>query len=96
MSNITLRVATSGDIAFIMATERGPGYEPLVGRFAEDEHRAHLADDNWLYVIGLDGAGVPRGFAIFRTSSAIPPSGICAASRSPRRVPASVGACCRP
>jgi diamine N-acetyltransferase len=63
---VRLRPATPDDIGFILATERRPGYEPLVGRFAEDVHRANLADDNWLYVIGLDDAGSPQGFAILQ------------------------------
>jgi len=60
------RRATPADIAFIMAAERRPGYDRLVGRFDEDVHRANLADDNWLYFIGLDDKGVPQGFAILQ------------------------------
>ena len=63
---VALRRATSADIAFIMATERVPGYDKLVGRFDEGVHRANLADDNWLYFIGLDDAGAPQGFAILQ------------------------------
>ena len=48
---------------FIMATERLPGYDVLVGCFEEDVHRTNLADDNWLYFIGLDASGTPQGFA---------------------------------
>jgi diamine N-acetyltransferase len=61
-----LRRATEADIPFIHATERLPGYKPLVGRFEEPEHRANLADPNWLYFIALDDAGTPRGFAILQ------------------------------
>jgi len=46
-----------------MATERLPGYDVLVGCYEEDVHRANLADDNWLYLIGLDASGTPQGFA---------------------------------
>lgn len=63
---VTLRPATPDDIPFIMATERLPGYDELVGRFEEDVHRANLTDDNWLYFIGLDDTGTPRGFAILQ------------------------------
>ncbi len=63
---VTLVRAGVGDIPFIMATERRPGYDSLVGRFPEDEHRAHLADDNWLYFLGLDDAGAPQGIAILQ------------------------------
>lgn len=63
---VALRRATQADIAFIMAAERLPGYDKLVGRFDEDVHRANLADDNWLYFIGLDDAGARQGFAILQ------------------------------
>ena len=63
---VALRRATTADIAFIMTTERRPGHDKLVGRFDEDLHRANLADDNWLYFIGLDEAGVAQGFAILQ------------------------------
>lgn len=62
----TLARAGVADIPFIMATERRPGYEDLVGRFPQEEHRAHLADDNWLYFLGLDERGTPQGFAILQ------------------------------
>ena len=63
---VALRRATTADIAFIMATERRPGYDKLVGRFEEEVHRANLADDNWLYFIGLDDASERQGFAILQ------------------------------
>ena len=63
---VRLRLATPDDVAFILATERGEGYEALVGRFEEAEHRANLADGNWLYLIGLDAAGTAQGFAILQ------------------------------
>jgi RimJ/RimL family protein N-acetyltransferase len=66
MNGVRLRLATPGDIPFLIATERQPGYDVLVGRFAEDVHRANLADDNWMYFIGLDGSGAPRGMAILQ------------------------------
>lgn len=66
MTTARLRPATEADIPFIHATERLPGYEPLVGRFDEAVHRANLADPNWHYVVGLDAAGTPRGFAILQ------------------------------
>jgi len=61
-----LRPAAPADIPFIFATERLPGYEPLVGRFEEAEHRANLADPSWLYFIGFDDSGTRRGFAILQ------------------------------
>ena len=61
---VSLRRATADDIPFILATERLPGYDVLVGRFDEEIHRAHLADNGWLYFIGKDDAGAAGGFAI--------------------------------
>ena len=66
---VTLRPAVPADIPFILATERQPGYDAHVGRFEEDVHRANLADDNWLYFIGLNDAGEPQGFAILQDRS---------------------------
>src|SRR6185436_9517747 len=63
---VSLRRATAADIPFIMATERLPGYDVLVGCYEEDVHRANLADDNWLYLIGLDASGTPQGFAVLQ------------------------------
>lgn len=63
---VALRRAKPADIAFIMATERLPGYDKLVGRFDEDVHRANLADDNWLYFIGQGAEGERQGFAILQ------------------------------
>lgn len=63
---VALRRATTADIAFIMTTERRPGYDKLVGRFDESVHRANLADDNWLYFIGQGDAGAAQGFAILQ------------------------------
>jgi diamine N-acetyltransferase len=66
MASATLRRATPADIPFILATERRPGYDGLVGRFPEEEHHANLADDDWLYFLGLDDAGTPQGIAILQ------------------------------
>jgi RimJ/RimL family protein N-acetyltransferase len=63
---VTLVRAGVGDIPFILATERRPGYDGLVGRFDEDVHRANLADDDWLYFLGLDETGTPQGIAILQ------------------------------
>jgi RimJ/RimL family protein N-acetyltransferase len=63
---VTLRFATPADIPFILATERRPGYDAHVGRFEEEVHRANLADDSWLYLIGLDAHGAAQGFAILQ------------------------------
>lgn len=55
--------ATEADIPFIMATERLPANEGLVGRWAAGEHRQGLADGGNAYFVGLvEGAQV--GFVI--------------------------------
>ncbi|MCO6177804.1 GNAT family N-acetyltransferase [Ciceribacter sp. RN22] len=51
MPALSLRRATQADIPFIIETERKPGYDRTVGRFEENEHRAHLDDPNWLYLM---------------------------------------------
>ena len=56
---------TAADIPFIMATERTPGYEPVLGRSDAGWHRAALADPGIAYFIGLLGSE-PIGFAIVR------------------------------
>jgi RimJ/RimL family protein N-acetyltransferase len=61
-----LRGAGPDDIAFIIACERRPGYEPLVGRWTEERHRAAMADPAFRYFIADDEAA-SRGFAIVQT-----------------------------
>jgi RimJ/RimL family protein N-acetyltransferase len=46
-----LRRGTLADVPFIMATERLPGYESLVGRWGEEQHRAALADGRYAYFV---------------------------------------------
>lgn len=52
-------------LPFIMATERGEGYEHLVGRWEEDRHLAALADGSHAYFVGHEG-GRPLGFVLLR------------------------------
>lgn len=59
---MTLRRATSDDIPDIMAIERQPGYEALVGQWSAEQHSAHLADKRFHYFVPDDG-GVVTGFA---------------------------------
>ena len=63
---VSVRRATDADIAFIMASERLPAYERMVGRWSEERHRASLASPDFAYLIGLDGEGRAAGFAILR------------------------------
>jgi RimJ/RimL family protein N-acetyltransferase len=52
-------------IPFVMATERTAGFDQLVGRWDEGQHRAALADGRHAYFIGRAGAE-PVGFVIVR------------------------------
>jgi RimJ/RimL family protein N-acetyltransferase len=57
--------ANASAIPFIMATERIAGYDDLVGRWEEAQHRAALADGRHAYFVASD-RGAPIGFAILR------------------------------
>nr|WP_274706829.1 GNAT family protein [Allorhizobium sonneratiae] len=61
-----MRPATVDDIAFMMAEERQPGYEHLVGRFSEEEHRANLNDPTTAYKLAVGDDGQALGFVFFR------------------------------
>jgi RimJ/RimL family protein N-acetyltransferase len=65
MSNaFVLRAAETADLDAIMAIERGPGYEALVGRSSRAEHEAMLAGPRHAYFVG-ERHGV-EAFAILR------------------------------
>ena len=49
-----------------MAMERRPGYDLLVGRWTEEQHRATIADESHLYFLGRGEKGEARGFVILR------------------------------
>jgi len=66
MAGVHLRPARSDDLAFIMATERMPGYERMVGRSPEEQHRAALTLTDCAYLLGIDAAGERAAFAIVR------------------------------
>ena len=53
------------DIAFVMATERLSGFEQLVGRWSEAQHRDALSDGRHAYFIARLGSEAV-GFAIVR------------------------------
>jgi RimJ/RimL family protein N-acetyltransferase len=57
--------ADTSAIPFIMATERIAGFESLVGRWGDVQHRAALGDSRYAYFVGLEGT-TPIGFAIVR------------------------------
>lgn len=58
-----LRPATEADIPFIMATERVPGFEWVVGQWDDATHLAAMAQADTAYFIG-ERNGAPLGFAI--------------------------------
>lgn len=62
---VSLRDATTADIAFIMRTERLPGHPERVGTFPREEHLRRMALPRSRYVIcEIDGA--EAGFAVLR------------------------------
>lgn len=62
---LKLRRAEASDISFILATERGEGYDDLVGHWDADQHAAALADSRYAYFIAC-ADDQPVGFAILR------------------------------
>ena len=61
-----LRRAGPEDLAFIMATERLPGYEGKVGRWTETEHQDALAASDQAYLLGEAEDGEAVAFAILQ------------------------------
>lgn len=53
------------DLEFVLATERLPGYERVVGRWEAEVHRAAIADPSHAYFVARQGVE-PAGFAILR------------------------------
>jgi RimJ/RimL family protein N-acetyltransferase len=64
--SVALRLATAQDVEFIVATERLPGYDRLVGRWEADEHRRALDRPDTRYLIGSVPGGAPEGFVILQ------------------------------
>jgi diamine N-acetyltransferase len=61
-----LRLATADDIADIMAIERSPGYDQLVGRSSAQFHARAVVDPDYVYLVGLKDDGTIGGFGILR------------------------------
>jgi L-amino acid N-acyltransferase YncA len=59
-----LRRATSGDISGIMAIERLPGYEALVGQWSAEQHEAHLGDPAFHYFVAGDAGALTAFVAL--------------------------------
>jgi RimJ/RimL family protein N-acetyltransferase len=62
---VQLFAGVDADLPFIMAAERLAGYEKLVGRWSEAQHRAALNDGRHAYFVARIGAQ-DVGFAIVR------------------------------
>ena len=65
-SEVGLRRAHLTDLPFIMATERMPGFDRMVGRWSEEDHLAALRAPDHAYLLGMDAAGERMAFAIIR------------------------------
>lgn len=63
MDDLTLRPATRDDLPVLMAIERLPGYEALVGSFGEERHLANLADPGMRHLLCMAGDRT-AGFAV--------------------------------
>ena len=61
-----LRLATADDIATIMAIERSPGYDQLVGRSSAEFHARTIVDPDYVYLVGLKDDSTIGGFGILR------------------------------
>ena len=61
-----LRLATAEDIPTIMAIERSPGYDQLVGRSSAEFHARVITDPDYVYLVGLKDDGTIGGFGILR------------------------------
>jgi len=61
---VELWLATEADLPFLMAAERGPGFERLVAQWSEAEHRAALARSDVRYLVGRPPGAPPAGFVI--------------------------------
>ncbi len=65
MRQFEIHRGSPAETPFIMATERSPGYETLVGRWDEGQHRAAMHDSRYAYFVGeLDSRKI--GFVLLR------------------------------
>jgi ribosomal protein S18 acetylase RimI-like enzyme len=63
---VRIRAATSGDIDAILACERQPGYEDLVGRWSREQHAAGIADSSHRYLIAVERDGAVAGYLMLQ------------------------------
>ncbi|MBN9025578.1 GNAT family N-acetyltransferase [Kaistia sp. MMO-174] len=70
MPEIEVVRATESDIPFIVATERRPGFESLVGRWEAAQHAEAMTEPRYAYFLAraLHDGGEPQplGFALLR------------------------------
>jgi len=64
MSEIEVVRATESDIPFIVATERRPGFEKLVGRWEPAQHAQAMSEPRYAYFLARNAK--PLGFALLR------------------------------
>jgi hypothetical protein len=64
---MSVEPATMSDIPAIMAVERMPDFEELVGRFSHDEHEAEMAKPSVRYLVARDERGDVNGFALLKS-----------------------------
>ncbi|BCP52827.1 GNAT family N-acetyltransferase [Kaistia sp. 32K] len=62
--------ARESDIPFLVATERRPGYEALVGRWEAEQHLQAMTEPRYAYFLARavygNGEAEPLGFALLR------------------------------
>ena len=63
---LSLRLATSADLPFVMATERLPGYEYLTAQWSLEEHQRALAQAHTRYLLALSPSLGEVGFVILQ------------------------------
>jgi len=64
---LSLRRASEADLPFIMAAERGEGYDRLVGRWERARHLEAFVDGSHAYFVAEHAEdGAPLGFVLFR------------------------------
>ena len=66
MKNGSLQIATADDIPAIMAIERMPGFDAVVGRSTHDQHAEMMAAPSTRYLVLRDGAGGLLGFTLLQ------------------------------
>lgn len=62
---MSVEVAVPADIPTIMAVERGPGFETLVGRWTREEHAEEMAKPSVRYLVLRNGGDI-SGFALLQ------------------------------